>query len=138
MRELGIPECYVATCEQLYQASSTYYTTPHGNTTDIPIERGTLHGDTLSPFLFTLFLEPLMRWLKVGSRGYQPSSSSSSTTAMDGETFVTYDEHGYADDISITTGTLHDMKIQLQKLYLFSKYTGLQLEISKCEVTGAL
>ena len=136
MRELGIPECYVATCEQLYLASNTYYMTPHGNTADIPIRRGTLQGDTLSPFLFTLFPEPLMRWLKVGSRGYQPACSTTSTG--DGEMHVTYDEHGYADDISITTGTLHDMQIQLHKLHLFSKYTGLQLEISKCEVTGAL
>ena len=135
MRELGIPECYVATCEQLYLASNTYYMTPHGNTADIPIRRGTLQGHTLSPFLFTLFLEPLMRWLKVGSRGYQPACSTTSTG--DGEMHVTYDEHVYADDISITTGTLHDMKIQLHKLHLFSKYTGLQLEISKCEVTGA-
>ena len=51
---------------------------------------------------------------------------------------LSYDDHGYADDISITTYTLHNLQIQLRKLHLFSQYTGLELEISKCEATGAL
>ena len=136
MRELGLPQWYTNCCRQVYEASSTYYCTPHGNTAPISIDRGTLQGDTLSPFLFILFLEPLMRWLKIGSRGYKPSTATGPSPS-DG-LHVTYDEHGYADDLSITTGTLADMKVQLRKLYLFSTYTGLELEIPKCEVTGAL
>ena len=134
MRDLGMPECYVQTCEQLYRASSTAYITPHGLTPQIPIHRGTLQGDTLSPFLFTLFIEPLMRWIQSGGRGYVPTC----TKHCEGEFTITYDEHGYADDISITTGNLADLKVQLRKLHLFSQYTGLQLAIPKCEVTGAL
>ncbi len=49
-----------------------------------------------------------------------------------------YDDHGYADDISITTGNLENLQIQVKKLHLFSKYTGLELETSKCEAIGAL
>ena len=134
MRRIGIPDSYVNMCEQLYTASSTYFMTPHGNTTPLDIQRGTLQGDTLSPFLFTLFIEPLMRWLKVGSRGYQPECTLQEASPH----HITYDQHGYADDISITTGSLHNMIIQLRKLQLFSDYTGLQLEIPKCEITGAL
>ena len=134
MREIGLPECYVRTCEQLYRASSTAYITPHGLTPQIPIHRGTLQGDTLSPFLFTLFIEPLMRWIQSGGRGYVTTC----TKHCEGEFTITYDEHGYADDISITTGNLADLKVQLRKLHLFSQYTGLQLAIPKCEVTGAL
>ena len=51
---------------------------------------------------------------------------------------MAYDDHGYADDKSITTGTLENLQIQIKKLHLFSKYTGLELETSKCEATGAL
>ena len=134
MRQMGMPECLVRTCEKLYNASSTSYITPHGLTPQIPVRRGTLQGDTLSPHLFTLFLEPLMRWIRCGSRGYVPQC----TTGCEGEFTITYDEHGYADDISITTGSLVDLKMQLRKLHLFSKYTGMELEITKCEVTGAL
>jgi len=73
MRDLGFSECCIKTCEQLYRVSGTYYTTPQGNTPTIPIHRGTLQGDTLSPSLFTIFMEPLLRWPSVGSRGYKPT-----------------------------------------------------------------
>ena len=73
MRDYGFQDSYIATCEQLYAASNTYYMTTHGNTTPIPIHRGTLQSNTLSPFLLTIFVEPLLRWLAVGSRGYRPT-----------------------------------------------------------------
>ena len=134
MRQLGFPESYTTTCEQLYKASSTCYMTPVGNTPQTQVNKGTLQGDTLSPFLFTIFMEPLLRWLSVGSRGYRPSYQS----PIQDTTYVTYDDHGYADDISITAGTLHNLKVQLNKLHLFSGFTKLDLETSKCEATGAL
>ncbi len=120
--------------QQLYSASNTYYMTIHGNTTPLCIYRGTLQGDTLSPFLFTIFMEPLLRWLAVGSRGYKPTYQPHKPKS----TIITYDDHGYADDVSITAGSIQDLKIQLKKLHLFSQYTGLQLETSKCEATGSL
>ena len=134
MRDLGFPECYINTCEQLYKVPGTYYMTPHGDTPTIPIHRGTLQGDTLSPFIFTIFMEPLLRWLSIGSRGYKHSHQQQAPTC----TYMTYDDHGHADDISIITGTLENLQIQLKKLHLFSKSTGLELEASKCEATGAL
>ena len=50
---------------------------------------------------------------------------------------MTYDAHGYADDIIMTTRTLENLQIQIKKLHLFSKYTFLELETSKSEATGA-
>ena len=57
MREYGFQDSYIAACKQLYSASNTYYMTIHGNTTPLRIYRGTLQGDTLSPFLFTIFMD---------------------------------------------------------------------------------
>jgi hypothetical protein len=108
--------------------------TIHGNTLPIPIHRGTLQGDTLSLFLLIIFMEPLLRWLSVGSSGYRPTYQSHKPSAA----IITYDDHGYADDISITAGNIRDLKIQLKKLHLFSTYTEFQLQTSKCEATGAL
>jgi hypothetical protein len=82
--------------------------TIHGNTLPIKIYRGTLQGDTLSPLLFTIFMEPLLRWLAVGSRGYRPSYQPHKSTA----TIIAYNDHGYADDVSITTGSIQNPKIQ--------------------------
>ena len=98
--------------------------TIHGNTTLLPIHRGTLLGDTLSPFLFTIFMEPLLRWLAIGSWGYRPTYQPHKPSS----TILTYDDHGYADNINITPGIITDLKIQIKKLHLFSSYTGLQLE----------
>jgi hypothetical protein len=72
MRQLGILSTFVDTCEHLYGVSSTDHITSYGSIPSIDINRGTLQGDTHSPFLFTLFLEPFLRWLTVGSRGYRP------------------------------------------------------------------
>ena len=38
---------------------------------------------------------------------------------------MTYDDHGYANDISITIGTLENLQIQINKLHMFSEYNGL-------------
>jgi hypothetical protein len=74
MRQLGTPFTFVDTYEQLYGVSTTDYITLYGSTPSIDINRGTLRGDTLSPFLFTLFLESFLRWLIVGSHGYRPGA----------------------------------------------------------------
>ena len=72
--------------------------TIHGNTAPIHIHRGILQSDTLSSFLFTICMDPLLRWLAVGSGEYRPSYQPHKSMV----TIVAYDEHGYADDINIT------------------------------------
>ncbi len=106
----------------------------NGNTAPLSIYRGTIQGYTLSPFLFTMSMESLLRWLAVDSREYRPSYQPHKLTS----TIITYDDHGCADNVSITAGSIQDLKIQLTKLHLFSQYNGLQLETSKCEAIGLL
>ena len=134
MRELRFSECYTNTFEKFYKVSGTYYITPHGNTPTIPIHRGTLQGDTLSPLIFMIFMEPQQIWLSIGSRRYKPKPHSELPESI----HMTYDEHGYAYDISIKTRTLESIQIQIKKLHMFSEYTGLELETTKCEGTGAI
>jgi len=70
----------------------------HGSTIPINISREILQGDTLSPFLFTIFMEPLIRWFAIDIRGYRPSYQSHKSTT----TIITYDDHGNADDVNIS------------------------------------
>jgi hypothetical protein len=69
-------------------------------------------------FLFTLFLEPFLRWLTVGSRGYRPGAPA--TTIDPSKPTATYPGHGFADDLSLVTGSPPNMTIQLRKLSFFS------------------
>jgi hypothetical protein len=136
MHQIGMPPYFVDTCEHLCGVSSTEYITPYGPTPSIDINRGTLQGDTLSPFLFTLFLEPFLRWLTMGSRGYHPGRAATNVDPI--ESTATYPGHGFADDLSLATVSTPNMTIQLQKLSLFSAYTGMTVNIRKCCITGAL
>jgi hypothetical protein len=131
-----MPSTFVDTCEQLYGVFTTDYITPYGSTPSIDINRGTLHGDTLSLFLCTLFLEPFLRWLTVGRRGYRPGAPN--TNADPTEPTATYPGHGFADDLSLVTGSPTNMTTQLQKLSLSSAYTCMTVNVQKCCITGAL
>jgi hypothetical protein len=113
-----MPPTYVDTCEQFYGVSTTDYITLYGSTPSIDIYCGTLQGDTLSPFLFTLFLELFLRWLTVGSRGYRPGAPATNDDPT--EPTATYSGHGFADDLSLATGSPPNMHIKIWKLSLFS------------------
>ena len=78
--------------------------TPYGKTGDIAVRKGTIQGDTLSPLLFNLYIEPLLRWLEVGNYGYQHKLSTVRTTAP-----------AYADDLGALTGRVAHMLVQTQR-----------------------
>jgi hypothetical protein len=61
--DLGFPTDTIEVVKDLYMGAQTRFHTPHGPTAPIPIDRGTIQGDSLSPFLFILYIEPLLRWL---------------------------------------------------------------------------
>jgi len=71
MRKLGYPEDAVKVVVDLYTNATTSITTSAGQSDTVRIQRGTIQGDTLSPFLFLLVMEPPLRWLEVGNRGYR-------------------------------------------------------------------
>eukprot|EP00983_Pelagomonas_calceolata_P004512 146558-Pelagomonas_calceolata.AAC.1 len=65
MYDLGFPADAIDTAKNLYESATTQVRLPSGHSTGkIPVERGTIQGDTLSPSLFLLYMEPLFRWLQ--------------------------------------------------------------------------
>jgi hypothetical protein len=71
---LGLPEDFINIIKNLYNGATTEFVTPHGHTPPIGIRRGTLQGDPLSPLLFDLMIEPLIRWLNASHKGYDMTS----------------------------------------------------------------
>lgn len=130
MTNLGYLEDVVHLIGNIYSHSHTIYTGEHfGHTPKISIQRGTIQGDTLSPYLFLIFLEPLLRWLQKGHHtrhhGYTFGTSKSTVNTA-----------AYADDLTIITKSLSTIKQQLQKLDHFCVWAGMDLSIPKCALTG--
>eukprot|EP00959_Pyramimonas_sp_CCMP1952_P025737 540644-Pyramimonas_sp.AAC.1 len=72
MQAMGIPRDAVNLVEDLYKGASITVRTRKGDTPPIPVMgRGTVQGDTLSPLLFILFVEPLLKWLRREELHYQ-------------------------------------------------------------------
>ena len=68
---LGLPQDFTRLVSNLYSEASTEFITPYGHTPAVGIRRGTIHGDLLSPLLFDLMIEPLIRWLRAYNNGYE-------------------------------------------------------------------
>jgi len=133
MHNLGFTHDTIDTVKGIYTNSNTHILLNNTPGQPIPITRGSIQGDTLSPLLFIIFIEPLHRWLCSGGRGYRAASLPTAEA----------DEHltsslGYADDTAVLTGTVEDLRIQCGKVQLFSTWSGIPLNATKCVVSGIL
>ena len=126
IKDLGYPVDAVTLIGNIYANSHTIFTGEHFRKTDpIPIQRGTIQGDTLSPYIFLIFLEPLLRWLQRGKNGYTFGTSK-----------LTINSAAYADDLAAITSNLQSIKNQLNKLDKYCAWVGIDLGVPKCAITG--
>ncbi|KAJ9506008.1 hypothetical protein QJQ45_016679, partial [Haematococcus lacustris] len=133
MHDPGFPTDATDAVKDLYTGATTRFKTPYGHTDPVPVNRGTIQGDSLSPFLFLIYIEPLLRWLQVGARGYKIKSA----TPDSGER-ATVSSIDYADDIAILCNTLRNLRCQADKLSAFSDWGHLIISHSKTLATAAL
>ena len=116
MKDLGYPIDSINLIGNIYSQSSTIFIGEHfGKTSLIPIQRGTIQGDILSPYLFIIFLEPLLRWLQQGNNWY-----------IFGTSKVKISSAAYADDLAAIAN----------KLDKFCAWAGMDLGIPKYAITG--
>ena len=127
LRFLGIPEDFCLIVANLYQGATTTFTTPYGTTAPIPVLRGTLQGDPLSPLLFDLLMEPLIRWLNAKGQGYTFASTGLELASK-----------WYADDATLISDSIPKMISQLQTVERYSDWSGIRLSVPKCCVTAFL
>jgi hypothetical protein len=120
MYDLGFQTDAIDAVKNLYENATTQVKLPSGVCTgQIPVERGTIQGDTLYPFLFLLYMKPLLRWLHVGGRGYVhtciPKEDKLQTHLANNISSASF-----ADDLLCPTGNLKNLKVQANILTLYS------------------
>ena len=99
MKDLGYPVDAINLIGNIYSQSTTTFIGEHfGKTQPILIQRGTIQGDILSPYLFIIFLEPLLRWLQHGNNGYTFGTSK-----------VKISSAAYADDLATIANKLKSL-----------------------------
>ncbi len=89
----------------------------------IRIRRGTLQGDLLSPLLFDLMIEPLIRWLNASHKGYDMTSCG-----------LRLARKWYPYNRTLVTNTIEDMVALLDIVEQFSAWSGIRLNVEKCNI----
>jgi hypothetical protein len=126
MADLGYPQDSINLIGNIYPNSSTIFFGSHfRKTKPVHIQRGTIQGDTLSPYLFIIFLEPLLRWLERGNLAYKLKTSQ-----------YTLNSATYADDLAIITNDIKHIQPQINKIDKFCQWVGMELGIPKCAIAG--
>ena len=133
---LGFPTDAIDTVRDLYTDHTTTLVTPHHIPIHLPLSRGTIQGDGLSPLLFILYIQPLLTWLGQGHRGYTPACLQPYSHLLSRKHSVT--DKSYADDINILSSSLPNLTIQTQKITAFTNWARLVVSPTKTLVTAAL
>ena len=133
MFDLGFPTDAVDAVRNLYEGATTSVRWGQENTPPIPMDRGSIQGDSLSPLLFLLYIEPLLRWLHVGGRGYRFGCLPRQDRARHQLSTL-----AYADDLNSFTLSVSDLRMQAHKLDTFATEFSLPINGGKTVATAAL
>ena len=121
MKGHGYPSHSINLIGNIYSQSSIIFIGEHfGKTLPISIQKGIIQGDILSPHLFIIVLEPLLRWLQQENNSYNFGTSK-----------VKISSAACADDLAAIANKLETLQIQLNKLDKFCEYAGLDFGIPK-------
>eukprot|EP00795_Rhopilema_esculentum_P007185 gene7185-biopygen8579 len=122
MRDMGFPEHIIHLLHELYRNQCAVVRTESGESDEFGIGKGVRQGCILSPHLFNLYGEHIMR---------KALSNMEMGVSIGGRLI---NELRYADDTSLIAETIQDMNTLLQKLKVESEKCGLYLNVDKTKI----
>ena len=132
---LGLPPDALRAVQDMYTNATTSLRLPVGTSERIAFNRGTLQGDTLSPLIFLLFIEPLIQWINAEDHGYHPGCADHHINAHTDKPEPA-SSSVYADDMLLLSRSLVGLQTMLRKLEAYCEWAGLAVNIDKSAVSG--
>lgn len=122
LKAYGIPD--VDLLASLYRASPFRVSTPFGETCDIRVGRGCRQGCVLSPLVFDLFVNLLLRHLNASGVGAQITDRR------------TINHKAFADDVGMVVNSPAAAQNLLDRLAAFCRWSGMEVNMLKTQATA--
>ena len=126
LKEMGIPDHLTCLLRNLYAGQEATLRTGHGTTDWFQIRKGVQQGCILSPCLFNLYAEYIMR--NAGLEGAQTGIKVSGRNI---------NNLRYADDTTLMAESEEELKSRLMKEKEESEKVGLKLNIEKTKIMAS-
>ena len=126
LKEMGIPDHLICLLRNLYVGQEATVKTGHGTTDWFQIGKGACQGCILSPCLFNLYEEYIMR-----NAGLEEAQAGIKTSRRN------INSLRYADDTIIMAESEEELKSLLMKLKEESEKVGLKLNIQKTKIMAS-
>jgi hypothetical protein len=124
LRHIGVPQDLISLIMNAYTGATTVIKTPNGNTSAIPIQAGVKQGCPLSPILFNLCIELILRQVK------DKASKLKSGSCIHYGTPVSC--LAYADDLVIVARSQHALQLLLDAASDGANILGFSFRPDKC------
>ena len=126
LKEIGIPDHLTFLLRNLYAGQEATVRTGHGTTDWFQIGKGVYQGCILSPFLFDLYAEYIMR-----NAGLEEAQAGIKIAGRN------INNLRYADDTTLTAENEKELKSLLMKVKEESEKVGLKLNIQKTRIMAS-
>src|SRR5574341_470104 len=126
LKEMGIPDHLICLLRNLYAGQEATVRTGHGTTDWFQIGKGVCQGYILSPCLFNLYAEYIMR-----KAGLEEAQSGIKIAGRN------INNLRYADDTTLMAESEEELKSLLMKVKVESEKVGLKLNIQKTKIMAS-
>ena len=126
LKEMGIPDHLICLLRNLYAGQEATVRTGHGTTDWFQIGKGLCQGCILSPYLFALYVEYIMR-----NTGLEEAQAGIKIVGRN------INNLSYADDTTLMAESEEELKSLLMKVKVESEKVGLKLNIQKTKIMAS-